>query len=121
MKRTLSAIVICTVVASSAHGATADSSPRDQWIDALQSKIGSNVTLPAGVSLPKGRSCQLELSLQPDGVVLHVVALAPCADNMRLARAFENAALKSMPLPLPTDSSAFTRDLILDVQTPAEG
>jgi membrane protein involved in colicin uptake len=114
MKRSLAAIVICASSASCAHRAPDDTSSRDRWIYALQSKIAKNVAVPSGVTPPKGQSCRLEISLRPDGVILHVVALAPCADDYR--RPLENAALKSMPLPLPDDPSVFIQDLILNIQ-----
>ncbi|MBL8472772.1 MAG: TonB C-terminal domain-containing protein [Rhodocyclaceae bacterium] len=80
------------------------------WADAISAQVRRHIVLPPGVS--GNPEAIFRVNLLPDRSVMEA-KLQKSTGNPALDAAIERAIFKASPLPVPTDPSAFQRDLKL--------
>lgn len=97
-------LALMSCAAQSQSIVPASDAATSKWAGELVSTLNAHWVQPAGV--PRGLKCKLKLVLRADGTV-QSAKLIEGSGNLEFDRSALSAAIKSQPLPLPSDPRAF--------------
>lgn len=86
------------------EGAQLTKASQSQWVAAITAKLSANWKRPPGIQ--DNLSCVIRVRLDPDGTVVSAEITQP-SGNPLYDGSVQAAVLKSSPLPLPADPTAF--------------